>query len=256
MNKPKETLDTAEENNLEEAYQTYRLLKGEIKVWQEERGAFWAKKLNPEKSPPYYPLVNLPGAAILELWARLNRVMEEDVPESFLKYVWQNFKEGRGIQEPWLQSTLQLALSGLAQLARLKVISQAEDQNFMKENEEKQGIDTCCPICGEKAVLSVLVPPHGKRLLHCIFCGQEWPTMRVGCILCGREEASSQNYLLSKEYPGVELVTCDLCGQFFKEFDLRLLSAVDLVWEDVRTLPLNYAGQQWITEHMQFTNSQ
>ncbi|AFM41214.1 uncharacterized protein involved in formate dehydrogenase formation [Desulfosporosinus acidiphilus SJ4] len=255
MNTLNETNATVEENNLEEAYQTYRLLKEEIKEWQEERGSFWLQNLKITEAPPYYPLANLPADAIFELWVRLNRVMEEEVSDSDLKDAWQNLKAGRGIQKAWLQSTLQLALSGLAQLVRIMLNSRFEDNIQFRnsisehEHESEENQNRCCPICGEKAVLSVLIPPHGKRFLHCIFCGQEWPVMRTGCILCGRDEASSQNYLRAKEYPGVELVTCESCGQFFKEFDLRLLTAEDLVWEDVRTLPLNYAGEHWVADH-------
>lgn len=260
MNKITKMVDVAEDNTLEEAFQTYTLLKQEIGEWREERGAFWMEKLTPAEIPPYYPLGNLPETAIFELWLRLNQVMEEDAPESILRETWQNLKAGRSIADVELLSTLQLALSGVAQLARLTIVPAHEGDSDSPNQHEPNGIEvhegTSCPVCGEKATLSVLTPPLGKRYLHCGLCGHEWPMIRIGCIRCGREEAAEQNYLQSKDYPGIDLVTCEACGQYFKEFDLRQLSVEDLVWEDVRTLPLNYAGEQWLSEHVSIGKSQ
>jgi FdhE protein len=258
MNKLKEIVNVDEDSSLRDAYQTYSLLKKVIEGWQEERGSFWMDKLSPLEIPPYYPLFHLPGPAIIELWLRLTKVMGDNVSESVLRETWENLKLGHSIPEVELLSTLQLALAGIAQLARLRIVSKMkhhhDDRQKPENNEAMNSEDTNCPVCGEKAILSLLIPPHGKRLLHCCFCGHEWPTMRIGCILCGRDDAISQNYLQSKDYPGVELITCETCGQYFKEFDLRLLAAKDLVWEDVRTLPLNYAGEQWIIEHVRLEN--
>ncbi|WP_407308983.1 formate dehydrogenase accessory protein FdhE [Desulfosporosinus sp. SB140] len=248
----KMVVDVAEDNALGEAYQTYTLLKEEIRAWREERGSFWLEKLNPADIPPYFPLGNLPETAIFELWLKLNRVMGEDTSEFILRETWLNLKVGRSIVDVELLSTLRLALSGIAQLARSSII--LENRNdFVGRQLEPNGINgyegTSCPVCGEKATLSVLTPPQGKRFLHCSLCGQEWPMMRVGCIRCGWKEASEQNYLYTKDYPGIDLVTCEACGQYFKEFDLRQLTVEDLVWEDMKTLPLNYAAEQWLSEH-------
>lgn len=260
MNKLKRMVDVTIDDTLGEAFQTYTLLKEEIKEWREERGAFWMEKLTPADIPPYFPLGNLPETAIFELWSRLNRVMEEDISESVLRETWQNLKAGRPVADVGLLSTLQLALSGIAQLARLTIVPAYKDNSESPKQLDPVGIHayegTSCPVCGEKATLSVLTPPQGKRFLHCSLCGQEWPMIRIGCIRCGREEAAEQNYLHTKDYPGIDLVTCEACGQYFKEFDLRQLTVVDLVWEDVRTLPLNYAGELWLSEHVRFGKTQ
>ena len=241
MSKSRKMVDVAEDNTLEEVYQAYRFLKEESKAWQEERGEFWLTSLVPAQNPPYFTLADLPEGAIFELWGRLNRVLEKPVPEPTLRETWQSVRAGGTIPDFELLSTLQLTLSAIAQLARIGFASQ------LRDNPESLN----CPVCGEPAILSVLIPPQGKRLLHCSFCGQEWPAMRTGCILCGNQEAALQNYLHTEEYPGVELVTCEACGQGFKEFDLRLLEAKDIVWEDIRTSPLNYAAERWLTEHGQ-----
>jgi FdhE protein len=236
MDKNMHKMEIVGDTTMEQAYQTYRLLNKEVRRWQDERGSFWMEELSPAESPPYYPLVDFPEMVVLELWKRLNRIIGVLVSESVLRETWNEFKAGQSVSDPELLSCLQIALSGIAHLSRVNAPLQDSDE---AEN-------TGCPICGEGAAFSVLTPPNGKRCLHCTLCGHEWTTTRVGCIRCGREEASEQNYLNSREFPGIEVVAC---GQYFKELDLRLLSVVDYIWEDVRTLPLNYAAEQWLAEH-------
>jgi len=226
------------DTTMEQARQTYTLLIEEVRLWQDERGSFWMKKMSPAETPPYYPLADFSEMVIIELWKRLNQVIGVFVSESVLSETWNRFKAGQTVTNPELLSSLQIALSGIARLIRVQALVPVS-----KEVESTQ-----CPICGESAAFSVITPPNGKRCLHCTLCGHEWPTNRVGCIRCGREEASDQNYLTSGEFPGIEVVACEACGQYFKEFDLRLLTVEDYVWEDVRTLPLNYAAEQWLVE--------
>jgi len=169
-----------------------------------------------------------------------------------LRETWLEFKAGQSVSDPGLLSCLQIAISGIAQLLRARIMETKKDMlNAPLQDHQGELIheSAVCPICGEGTTLSVLAPPNGQRFLHCTLCGQEWPTKRVGCILCGSEEAAEQNYLNSGEFPGVEVVACEVCGQYFKEFDLRQLSVTDYIWEDVRTLPLNYAVEQWLAEH-------
>lgn len=245
-------METVGDTTMEQAYQTYSLLNGEVRRWQDERGSFWMEELSPAETPPYYPLVDFPEMVVLELWERLNRVRGVLVSESVLRETWNEFKAGQPVSDPELLSCLQIALSGIAHLSRARIMETKKDM-FNAPLQDHPGEPSyesaVCPICGEGATFSVLAPPNGKRFLHCTLCGQEWPTMRVGCIRCGREEASEQNYLNSGEFPGIEVVACEACGQYFKELDLRLLSVADYIWEDVRTLPLNYAAEQWLAEH-------
>jgi len=222
---------------MEKAYLTYSLLREEVKHWQDERGTFWMERFSPAGTPPYYQLVDIPDMTVLELWKRLNRVMGVVVSESVLGKTWNGFKANEPVKDPELLSCLQIALSGIAHLFKAPL---------QDENEEEC---TGCPICGEAAAFSVLTPPNGKRYLHCTVCGHEWPTTRVGCVRCGSDEASEQNYLNSGEFQGIDVVVCEACGEYFKELDLRVLSVEDFVWEDVRTLPLNYAAEQWLSDH-------
>ena len=240
MDKNMQKMELAGDATMEQAYQTYSLLNEEVRRWQDERGSFWMEELSPAETPPYYPLVDFPEMVVLELWKRLNRVIGVLVSESVLRETWNEFKAGQPVSDPELLSCLQIALSGIAHLSRAPLQDQPVEPSYES---------TVCPVCGEGTALSVLAPPNGKRFLHCNLCGQEWPTTRVGCIRCGSEEASEQNYLNSEEFPGIEVVACEACGQYFKELDLRLLSVADYIWEDVRTLPLNYAAEQWLAEH-------
>ena len=250
--------EIAEDMTMERAYKTYSLLKNEVRSWQDERGYFWTERLRPAKTPPYYPLVDLPEEAVLELWQRLNRVEGVVVSESDLRKKWIEFKAVRPVTDTEMLSRLYIALSGLARLSR-KTIVEPKKVADNYQAEDHLGEISCeskaCLICGEDAALSVLTSPNGKRHMHCMLCGHEWPAKRVGCICCGSEEASEQIYLHSEEFPGVEMVVCQVCGQYFKEVDLRVLSVEDFVWEDVRTLSLNYAAEQWFAEHAKLSGN-
>ena len=234
---------------MEQAHQNYSLLNEEVRRWQDERGSFWMEKLSPAETPPYYPLVDFPENVVLELWKRLNRLIGVIVSESDLKQTWNEFKAGQSVSDLELLSCLQISLSGIAHLLRARVMETKKDSfnALLPDSEETESAG--CPICSEAAAFSVLTTPNGKRCLHCSLCGHEWSTTRVGCIRCGSEEASKQNYLNSTEFPGIEVVACEACGQYFKELDLRVLVVADFIWEDVRTLPLNYAAEQWLAEH-------
>lgn len=249
MDKNMHKIEIVGDSTLEQAYQIYSLLNEEVRRWQDERGSFWMEELSPADTPPYYLLVDFPEMVVLELWQRLNRVKGVLVSESVLRETWNEFKADQPVSDPELLSCLQIALSGIAYLSRVRIMETKKDM-FNAPLQDLDEIESiACPICGEGTVFSVLTPPNGKRCLHCTLCGHEWPTKRVGCIRCGNEEASHQNYLNSAEFPGIEVVACEACGQYFKELDLRLLSVVDYIWEDVRTLPLNYAAEQWLAEH-------
>lgn len=253
MDKMMHTMEIVRGKTIEQAYQTYSLLNEEVRRWQDERGSFWIEEMIIAESPPYYPLEAYPEMLVLELWERLNQVRGVVVPEVVLRQTWIDFKTGQPVSDPELSSCLQIALSGIAQLTLAKVMEAKKDISSVPLQESDGAENTKCPICGEGAVLSVLTVPNGHRCLHCTLCGYEWSTNRVGCILCGREEASDQNYLNSGEFPGIEVVACEACGQYFKELDLRVLSVEDFVWEDVRTLPLNYAAEQWFSEQAKIT---
>lgn len=249
MDKIMHKVEIVVDTTMEQAHQTYSLLNGEVRRWQDERGSFWMSELSPAETPPYYPLVDFPEMVVLELWKRLNRVIGVLVPESGLRETWNEFKAGQPVSDPEVLSSLQIALSGIAHLSRTRIMETKKAMFNAPLPDSDEAQSSGCPICGESAALSVLTPPNGKRCLHCTLCGHEWPTTRVGCIRCGTEEASDQDYLKSEEFPGIEVVACEACGQYFKELDLRVLSVTDYIWEDVRTLPLNYAAEQWLADH-------
>ena len=236
MDKKKHKIEMGD-TTMEQTYQTYSLLNEEVRCWQNERGSLWLEDLRPAENSPYYPLTNFPDRVVLELWKRLTKVIGASVSESDLRETWNEFKAGQPVLDAELLSCLKMALSGIAHLFKVP----------LQDSDDVES--TGCPICGEAATFSVLTPPNGKRCLHCTLCGHEWTAKRVGCIRCGSEEATEQNYLNSEEFPGIEVVACEACGQYFKELDLRLLSVTDFIWEDVRTLPLNYAAEQWLAEH-------
>lgn len=236
-------LEEQEEEQLKAAYHVYQLFQDKIKIWQQERGGFWGEKLRPADTPPYYSNINLPEDPVLELWLNLNDVAEADYPVEKLQKLLNEFKSGKEVNDLELLSRLQMSIKGVAELARTQLKPKQLDVLQAWESSN-------CPVCKEKPVLSVLTPPVGKRYLHCMVCGQEWPGQRVGCIRCGSENASKQVYLHVEEFPGVEIAVCQECGEYFKEIDLRKVTVEDFIWEDIKTLPLNYAAENWLEENV------
>lgn len=230
---------------MDNAFQNYRLLKEEVKHWHDERGSFWIARLSPAKIPPYYPIKELPENAVLELCQRLNKVSNSLVSDSMLLETWKKFIAFQPVTNNELFSRMQIALCGVAQLFR----------ETMTETKKSSDQNMACPICGESPEVSILSPPNGRRYLHCSICGHEWLAKRIGCIRCGCEEASKLNYLHAEEYPGVEMIICQECGQYSKEYDLRVLNIRDINWETIRTLSLDYAAEKWLAEHAQLVGS-
>ncbi|MBP1759551.1 MAG: uncharacterized protein H6Q63_468 [Firmicutes bacterium] len=241
---------------MDKAFETYSILKEEVKRWQDERGSFWTEKLSPAKIPPHYPLKELPDLAILELCQRLNQVSNSLVSDAVLQDTWDSFKAFKPVTNVELFSRLQIALCGVAQLFRETMVN---NENCSMDNQVQgdAGVASTqsmtCPICGELAEVSVLTPPNGKRYLHCSICDHQWLVKRVGCVRCGSDEASKLNYLKSEDFPGVEIIVCQACGQYSKEYDLRVMNVGDIDWENIRTIPLNYAAEKWLAENAQLS---
>ena len=194
--------------------------------------------LNMAEKPPYLPILDLPSDAIIELWQRLNQAAEVQISDAKLKEMWQQFKESQDIMDEKMSARFQMAVRGVAHLAS----QMANEKKVSAPSFHDHGGITC-PVCGEDSTLAVLAPPNGKRAMHCTLCGFEWEVNRIGCLHCGSEDAKQQIYLKNEAFPGIEMVVCQLCGQYFKEIDTRELYVQDYIWEDIRTLPLNFATE-------------
>lgn len=226
---------------LQEAYQK---LQAVIVQWQTDRGEYWAQGLVPDTSFPYFRLESLPEEAVLELVGRLLEEKQRQFSTKELRPLWKHFLSDQDLEDAELISLFNLAINGTLEFARKYL---PEDLRQLADNEEAHQ----CPICGQEPGLTVLTPPVGKRYLHCTRCGHDWPGKRIGCIYCESEEATEQTYLKNEEFPGVEVIACRACGRDFKELDLRERTIEDFVWEDIRTLPLNYAAEKWLNEQTQ-----
>lgn len=238
--------------DVEHAYHKYKQLKQEVDVWRLERGSYWIANLSLNVKTPYLPIGDLPQDAIIELWQRLNISAKVEIAESTLWEMWEEFKLGNNTMDPEMATRLQMAVSGVARLAsqtvKEKGVPEQKYNPRASENPE-QGV-VSCPVCGEISTLAVLTEPDGKRVMHCTTCTFEWPVQRTGCLFCGSEDSKQLIYLDNEEFPGVEMGVCQVCGQYFKEIDGRKISAGDYLWEDMRTLPLNYATERWIEEQL------
>ncbi|NLK52642.1 MAG: formate dehydrogenase accessory protein FdhE [Syntrophomonadaceae bacterium] len=247
----KSELNITEDGNLKKAYQKYRILKQEVDHWQQERKSYWLGMLNLAEKPPYLPIMELPSEAIIELWQRLNDAAEVKISDSDLREIWKQISDNQEVMDEEMSTRFQMAISGVAQLA-------SEMANEKKVPTQRLGDDPheciTCPVCGEVSTLAVLTPPNGQRMMHCTSCSFEWPVKRVGCLHCGSENAKKQMFLKNAAFPGIEMVVCQLCGHYFKEIDARELYVQDYMWEDIKSLPLNFATELWLSEQTKTNN--
>lgn len=241
-----------ENENMEQGYHRYQLLKKEVDTWQQERGSYWQNKLTLAEKAPYMPVFDLPSDAIIELWIRLNSAAKFEKSESDLREIWERFKSGQVEMDAEMLTRLQMAIGGVAQLAS-QLASQKEE--FQETEAPTNYLDTLtCPVCGENSTLAVLTVPNGRRMMHCNYCSFEWPVKRAGCLFCGSNDTKQQLFLNNEAYPGVEMVVCQICRQYFKEIDARKNAEPDYKWEDIRTLPLNFAAELWLSEEAKKNN--
>jgi len=153
-----------EDEGIKQSYQKYQSLKQEVNNWHQERGSYWLAALVLAQKPPYLPIMDLPENAIIELWQRLNIVAE-------LKELWKQLKNGQSIINQEMISCLQIAISGVAELACEKAKAKgvpAAGLGYIASNNPSACI--ICPVCGEVASLTVLEPPNGQRIMHCTTC--------------------------------------------------------------------------------------
>lgn len=248
----KSKLTVTEDKTVEQARRNYQMLKRLVEQWREERGSYWRQALTLADEPPYLPVRDLPAEAVIELWKRLNVAAQAEAPDSVLQKIWEQFRDQKAAEtDAEMSGRLQIAVSGAASLAGKLV---AQKRAAADNAGQGAGGSMRCPVCGQISILAVLTPPDGKRIGLCTLCGYQWPVKRVGCLYCGSVEAKEQIYLQNEAYPGVEMAVCRLCGQYCKEIDERKLSVQDYVWEDLRTLPLNYAAERWSAENKKKTN--
>lgn len=208
----------------------YTVIKTAVDQWIKNRGDHWLPAFPPAAAaPPFYPLSALPQLAVSELEGELEKALS-----------------GAAADIPRSREFLHLfALSGVAQLAHLHC---KPWQASKEEDGARDFSHSVCPVCGERQLISALTSPVGKRHVHCPTCGAHWSASRIGCIRCGDKDPNNQLYLKSKEFPGVEVVYCKKCGEYFKEFDKREIDVDDFLWEDIRTLPLNFATEKNINK--------
>lgn len=236
--------------NLEKAYAKYALLKQKVEDWQQERGFHWGKTLELAETPPYLPLVDLPAEAIIELWQELNSTASVDITDEKLMQIWQTFCNNQSLHEQMdeeMSTRFQMAIRGVAQLAAKMVADKVSDEGGVGFSAQLHN-NVQCPVCGETTSLAVVTPPGGKRIMHCNSCDHEWTVKRIKCLHCGSEDAKNHVYLNSEEFPGIEMVVCKTCGQYFKEIDIRKTPVKDFMWEDIRTLSLNYSTELWLAK--------
>ncbi len=250
-------LDVTEDVAMQDAFQKYKAMKQIIKEWQLERGAHWRNMLKLAEKPPYLLLRDLPTEALKELWQRLNAQVGVEIPDAELNKSLAQISEGEEVTDldTEMSTYLRMALGGVAQLAVELIAEQrVVNKSFKQEGQDNNTAQICCPLCDEPVSLAVVTQPDGKREMHCSLCGYQWQVPRLGCPHCGNEDADEQRYLRNEEFPGVEMLACLDCGQYIKEINARELIDEDYIWEDLKTLPLNFAAESWLKENAKKAN--
>ncbi len=174
-----------------------------------------------------------------------------EIPDTELEEIWQKIRARQNVEKVMdkeMSTRFQMAVCGVAQLAARMANDKGIAEEIFNHNS------AVCPVCGEVTTLAMVTPPDGKRVMHCNTCGFEWTVKRVLCLHCGNEDAKQRTYLKNESYPGFEMVVCLLCGEYSKEIDTRELSVQDYMWEDLRTLPLNFATECWLAEQAKKNN--
>ncbi|MEL1136200.1 formate dehydrogenase accessory protein FdhE [Desulfitobacterium sp. THU1] len=223
------------EQHLAAVRENYLKLQAEIQLWQDSKAPEAVAAVRLAQTSPYFTLDSLPEDSIIELWERLNQVAGDPREGVELRVLLHDFKRGETLEDA-IAARLQLALAGVAQACQTRVPAPSEENQLFG----------ACPVCGEKHFMTVLARPLGKRYQRCLVCSYQRPVNASGCASCGSEDAKNQTYLKSANYPGIEVCVCSDCGSYFKQVDLREMNVQDLVWEDIRTMPLNYAAEQWL----------
>ncbi|MDI9479991.1 MAG: formate dehydrogenase accessory protein FdhE [Bacillota bacterium] len=244
-------INITEDESTRQAYQKYQVLKQTVDQWQQERSAHWLAVMVLAPKPPYLPILDLPEDAVIELWQRLNAVAGALITDAEAQELWKQFKDDPSTMNPELISNLHLALGGVAQLAANQARSQgvpAIGSSYVASDDPASSY--LCPVCGEIATVGILKQPDGHRHLHCNTCGFEWTVKRMGCPYCRNEDSKQLTYLQNEEFPGIEVLVCQVCGRYIKEFDERQLQVRDYMWEDLRTLTLNFATERWLSENI------
>ncbi|HCJ78538.1 MAG TPA: hypothetical protein DHV84_00685 [Desulfotomaculum sp.] len=99
-----------------------------------------------------------------------------------------------------------------------------------------------CPVCGGKPSLSLLEKESGKRYLYCGLCEMRWRFNRLGCPYCANTESQFLTVEGEKKY---RIYFCENCHGYLKTInEKRVDEAIDLFWEDIRTVYLDILALQ------------
>ena len=103
-----------------------------------------------------------------------------------------------------------------------------------------------CPLCGGLPLISSLNEKEGFRHATCSFCRHEYRIKRLGCPVCGEEDAEKLSFFTVDEEPGFRVDVCNSCKTYVKTIDFRELDRIAVpVLDDLDSLALDYvaAGQ-------------
>lgn len=109
----------------------------------------------------------------------------------------------------------------LTRMAVLPSLHAAGGMAAEKRGLEKPSLDGTCPVCGSFPLIARFEGKEGRRMSTCSFCLHEYRAPRMGCALCGVEEAKEAQVRRFEDEPGWRLELCPQCRCYLKTADFR-----------------------------------
>jgi len=120
-------------------------------------------------------------------------------------------------------------------------------EHYRERINDDQWYRAECPFCGYYPDMSMIVDAEGgKRYLHCALCEMTWLYKRIGCTVCGNENAKTLGYLVhTDEETPYRIDYCEKCRGYIKTVRVPKFSEaaqLDITVENIITLNLDHAA--------------
>lgn len=127
----------------------------------------------------------------------------------------------------------------------LRPFYQQMAEPFREQIHAREVEGNCCPVCGSKPALSLLLDDSQRRRLYCDLCRTEWSYARIRCVHCGTDEPEALGVL---QVPGEEhcrLDVCYHCRGYVKTILIeKMPRPIYLPLESAATLHLDFVAER------------
>jgi FdhE protein len=109
--------------------------------------------------------------------------------------------------------------------------------------KQEEWYNHACPVCGYLPDMEKIVESaEGKKYLHCALCEYEWVYRRIGCAVCGSEDADSLGFLEEEKKTPYRIDYCEKCMGYIKSMRIpkfQDMGRYDLAVENILTAYLD-----------------